>query len=74
MLYSRILKAVSTIPKSPMSNIGARRAATSKHIGEPWMVTETKRLVPTILIWGGTMTGILLWPIIFRVYIEEILK
>ncbi|QLL32013.1 hypothetical protein HG536_0C01810 [Torulaspora globosa] len=60
MFYTQVLRSAAA----------AGRSAKAGRIGESWAMLETKRLVPTLLGWGGFCGAVLGWPYAIK-YIAE---
>ncbi|SCW04242.1 LAFE_0H09208g1_1 [Lachancea fermentati] len=70
MLASQVLRSTASI--SQTATVASKSAskillrASHKRIGEAWIRTEARRLVPAFLGWSAFMTGVLGWPFAYR--------
>lgn len=65
MFFSQVLRSTAAISRSAVASKGASKVllrASHGRLGEPWAITEAKRLVPTIFLWGASMAAVLGWP------------
>ncbi|SCV04396.1 LAMI_0H15786g1_1 [Lachancea mirantina] len=68
MFTSQVLKSVAALSRSPAVATSAKTSskvilrASRRGLATSWLSSETKRLGPTLLIWGGFMTVTFGWP------------